>query len=246
MKLLDLFCGAGGAAMGYYRAGFNDIVGVDIKPQPHFPFRFVLSDALEYLSAHGSEFDFIHASPPCQAYMDTNKHGRKPTRHPRLIEPTRMLLVKFHIPYVIENIHKAPLRANLMLCGTMFGLRVIRHRYFECSFPVPLTPPCYHWGQVAEGDFLGIYAFGGRGHRHGKGKRDGPPQPSKTSPQEAMGIDWMTNLELTQAIPPAYTEWIGRQFLASIVLGANLASESVMSRPLTFPAKFHVSCMMDE
>jgi len=207
-KLLDLFCCAGGAGMGYSRAGF-EVVGVDIKPQPRYPFEFHQADALQYLAEHGAEFDFIHASPPCQAYMDTNKGGAKPSKHPRLIEPTRELLHKIGKPFVIENVHLAPLRANLMLCGTMFDLRVIRHRYFECSDPPVFTPYCNHWGSVAAGDFVGVYAFGGRGHRHGKGKRDGPSEPAKVTAAEAMGIDWMKEKELFEAIPPAFTQFIG-------------------------------------
>ncbi len=214
MRLLDLYCGAGGAAAGYYSAGFTKIVGVDNRPQKHYPFTFVLGDAIDYLAAHGHEFDAIHASPPCQAYMDTHKNGAKPSIHPRLIEPTRALLLRMGVPYVIENVHKAPLNISLMLCGTMFGLRVIRHRYFECSFPILPSPvPCNHWGQVASGDFVGVYAMGGRGHRHGRGIRDGPPEAPKVTAAEAMGIDWMNFYELTQAIPSAYTEFVGKQLV---------------------------------
>jgi len=221
--LLDLFCGAGGAAMGYHQAleefGIeHEIVGIDINPMPRYPFTFIQADALEYGAVHGAEFDFIHASPPCQAYMDTNKGGAKPSDHPRLIEPTRELFLKTGKKFIIENVHLAPLRANLMLCGTMFGLRVIRHRYFECSDPPMLTPLCNHWGSVASGDFIGVYAFGGRGHRHGKGMRDGPPEPANITASEAMGIDWMREKELFEAIPPAYTRWIMRQFLERLIL----------------------------
>ncbi len=216
-RLLDLFCCAGGAAMGYHRAGF-DVVGVDIKPMPRYPFTFVQGDALEYLAAHGAEFDAIHASPPCQAYMDTNKNGAKSSNHPRLIEPTRKLLEQIGRPHVIENVHLAPLRASLLLCGTMFGLRVIRHRYFELSFGAPLTMSCYHWGQVANGEFIGVYAFGGRGHRHGKGMRDGPPMAAQVTKAQAMGIDWMVEKELNEAIPPAYTEFIGLYLLQQVAV----------------------------
>lgn len=211
IRLLDLFCGAGGAAMGYYRAGFTDITGIDNRPMPRYPFKFIQADALEYLAEHGQEYDVIHASPPCQAYVDTNKNGSKESRHPRLIPDLRTLLQDKQKTYIIENIHKAPLLANLMLCGTMFNLRVIRHRYFECSFFPGLTLSCNHWGQVANGDFIGVYAMGGRGHRHGKGKRDGPPMAPKVTPEYAMNIDWMSKIELHEAIPPAYTEFIGKQ-----------------------------------
>ena len=213
--MLDLFCGAGGAAMGYHRAGF-EVFGVDIDPKPlrHYPFPYVCADALEYCAEHGQEFDAIHASPPCQAYMDTNANGAKASKHPRLIEPTRTLLISIGRPFVIENVHKAPIRPDLMLCGTMFGLRVIRHRYFELSSPAPFSPySCNHWGQVASGDFIGVYGRGGKGHRHGAGVRDAVPDAPKVTAAEAMGIDWMTGEELSQAIPPCYTYWIGCQLM---------------------------------
>jgi DNA (cytosine-5)-methyltransferase 1 len=209
-RILDLFCGAGGAAMGLHQAGF-EVVGVDIKPQPHYPFEFHQGDALAYLL---EGFDAYWASPPCQAYMDTRKNGAKPSKHPRLIEPTRERLVATGKPYIIENVHKAPLKGSLLLCGTMFGLRVIRHRYFELSFPAPMSPfTCNHWGQVANGEFVGVYAMGGRGHRHGKGLRDGPPEKAQVTAAEAMGIDWMTTKELQEAIPPAYSRFIGEQLM---------------------------------
>lgn len=222
-KLLDLFCCAGGASVGYHKSGF-DVVGVDIKPQPNYPYPFILGDAVDVLNRmlqgerfqasddnryRLDDFDFIHASPPCQAYMDTNKGGAKPSKHPRLIEPIRDLLLKTGKMFVIENVHLAPVRHDLMLCGTMFDLRVIRHRYFECSDPPPCEMKCNHWGTVAGGDFVGVYAFGGRGHRHGKGRRDGPPMPAKVTAAEAMGIHWMKQKELFEAIPPAYTKFIG-------------------------------------
>jgi DNA (cytosine-5)-methyltransferase 1 len=213
-RLLDLFCGAGGASMGYYRVGF-EVVGVDIKPQPHYPFEFHQADALTYPLGG---FDAYHASPPCQAYADANANGLKPSRHQRLIEPIRIRLNLTGKIFVIENTHKAPLNATLMICGTMFGLKVIRHRYFEFNFAGPLSPfSCNHWGQVASGEFLGIYARGGKGHRHGKGLRDASSEPPKITAQEAMGIDWMTKEELTQAIPPAYTEYIGKYLLKALV-----------------------------
>jgi DNA (cytosine-5)-methyltransferase 1 len=207
MRLLDLFCGAGGASMGYFQAGFTDITGVDHRPQPNYPFKFLPMDALEFVRRHGDEFDFIHASPPCQAYIQRNKN--LVTKYPKLIDPVRELIK--NQPYVIENVEGAPLLNPARLCGTAFGLLVIRHRLFESNIPL-VSSSCNHWGSVASGDFAGVYAFGGKGHRHGSGVRDvknmpGPPWG------EAMGIDWMTQLELTQAIPPAYTEYIGKQAL---------------------------------
>jgi len=194
--------------MGYHRAGF-EVVGVDIKPQPHYPFEFHQADALTFPLGG---FDAYHASPPCQAYVDANRNGLRPTNHPRLIEPIRDRLVS-HV-YVIENVHKAPLYASLMLCGTMFGLRVFRHRYFEFSFAGPFSPfTCHHWGNICDGQFVGAYARGGKGHRHGHGIRDPKPLPPHVTKGEAMGINWMTDKELDQAIPPAYTEYIGKHLL---------------------------------
>ena len=205
-RLLDLFCGAGGAAVGYHRAGFGEIVGVDINPQKNYPFEFVQGDALEYVAEHGHEFDAIHASPPCQAYVDPNKN--RETKHPKLIGPTIEILEKNGVPYVIENVIGDVLGANLMLCGTMFGLLVLRHRFFRCSFPPPMSPfTCTHEGTVAAGDFAAVYAFGGKGKVQ-DGKRIPKSEPGPDW-NEAMEIDWMTKQELTQAIPPAYTEYVG-------------------------------------
>ena len=225
-KLLDLFCGAGGAAMGYHRAGF-EVVGMDNKPQPRYPFPFIQADAISSLMRmslggsrqdnqgrwwHLDDFDVFHASPPCQAYVDYNRKGKRETNHPRLIEPIRERLVG-HI-YVIENIHKAPLLSHIMLCGSMFGLRVRRHRYFEAPC-LPLLPVyhCNHKLKVSTGELIGVYARGGHGPRHGKGIREVSPLPAQITADEAMGIDWMNNKELTQAIPPAYTEYIGKYLM---------------------------------
>ena len=208
-RLLDLFCGAGGAAMGYHRAGF-EVVGVDIKPQPHYPFEFYQADALEFPLGG---YDAYHASPPCQAYLDCNKCGKKETKHPRLIEPSRDILIGTGKPFVIENIHRSPLKAGLMLCGTMFRLRVIRHRYFEFNFPPPFSPfHCNHWGSVARGEFVAVYGRGGKGPRY-LGGREPKPWKAQVTPAEAMGIEWMSFYELTQAIPPAYTEYIGKYLM---------------------------------
>lgn len=221
-RLLDLFCGAGGAGMGYHRAGF-EVVGVDIRPMPRYPFEFHQADALEYLAEHGAEFDAIHASPPCQAFSDL-RHMPNAKEHPNLIDPTRQLLLKTGKPYVIENVEGAPLNDPIILCGTMFGLATVsgnaelwRHRQFETNWPLLLVPPCAH---RVKPKVIGVYGGHGRdrrrvitvvGHTGGSSKRDGTQQFTVEQRREAMGIDWMTGAELSQAIPPAYTEFIGRQ-----------------------------------
>ena len=230
-RLLDLFCGAGGAAMGYARAGF-EVVGVDIKPQPHYPFEFRQWDALDYLDRTSvSSWDAIHASPPCQRFSAlTAVHGRE---HPDLIKPTRSALRWTGLPYVIENVPRSPLLEPIHLCGSMFGLgatcrdgqwrQLRRHRLFEFGGGLcapALAPSCWHQGEP-----LGVYGNGG-----GQAKtvwNGGPNRGymgTKSERVEAMGIDWMSNAELSQAIPPAYTEWIGKQLLAHLQQTAEAAS----------------------
>lgn len=146
MKLLDLFCGAGGAAMGYSLAGFTEIVGVDIRPQKHYPFTFVQGNAFEYLASHGHEFDLIHASPPCQRYTRTSVVHR--ADHPDLLPVVLRILRAMRRPYVVENVPDAwrLMEASLVLCGTQFGLPIQRHRLFETYhrgiFPLRLS--CNH------------------------------------------------------------------------------------------------------
>ena len=210
-KLLDLFCGAGGAAMGYHRAGF-DVVGVDIKPQPHYPFHFHQADALEFCREFGREFDAIHASPPCQAYAGL---ASKDGRHPALIEPTRTALRHAGKAWCIENIEGAPLLEPTRLCGSMFNLNVRRHRLFELSIGPLLIWPCSH---SAQKEIRGYY---GRNYGPALVSRDAIQRKGRkplfrgTQKQAVldMGIDWMEWDELRNAIPPAYTEWIGRQLL---------------------------------
>ena len=202
--LLDLFCGAGGASMGYHQAGFR-VVGMDIKPQPRYPFPFIQSDAMTFPL---KGFDVIHASPPCQKWTRADKlreaQGSKQNAID-LLTPIRERL-QGHL-YVIENVPGAPLRTPLILCGSSFGLKVRRHRLFES--PVSLVaPPCLHKEQ---GRPVGVY------HRMG----DSIPHGGRTASnigegQEAMGIDWMPWFELKEAIPPAYTKWIGRQIMETI------------------------------
>ncbi len=216
MRLLDLFCGAGGCAVGYHRAGFAEIIGIDHRTQLRYPFDFVRADAMEYLAEHGMEFDAIHASPPCQAYSAANNiHGRKD--HPRLIEPLRELLLSVGVPYVIENVVGAPMRFPAEVCGLALGLRVKRHRWFESSALLFGTGCGDH-----SSDYVVVFGGGakGRGKTIGLTAKGGPMIRRRFVAHEvakrAMGIDWMNRDELSQAIPPPYTEFIGRQLLAAL------------------------------
>lgn len=215
-RLLDLFCCAGGAAMGYERAGF-DVLGVDIVRQPNFPFEFHRQDAmavLELLCADVSRFgpvDAIHASPPCQRYSPLA--ARHPEReYPDLVGPVRRLLRKVGLPYVIENVPGAPLHRAVGLCGSMFGLGaggryLKRHRLFECSFPASAPSGCRHRGEA-----IGVYGSGGAWQAQVSAidmEPRGGYQGTIEERREAMQIDWMTRDELAEAIPPAYTEHIG-------------------------------------
>ena len=198
-RLLDLFCGAGGAAMGYHRVGF-EVVGVDIKPQPHYPFEFHQADALTF-PLEG--FAAYHASPPCQGYSAMQHFIRCRRDHPDLLAPTRERLQSTGRLYVIENVGGSPLQGHLMLCGTMFGLPIIRHRFFECPWlHLILLPPCNH---------KDVYDPWHKNRNADRFRR-------------AMGIDWMPDAgggqragTVAQAIPPAYTEYIGRYLLEAVI-----------------------------
>jgi DNA (cytosine-5)-methyltransferase 1 len=215
MRLLDLFCGAGGAAVGYNRAGFDEIVGVDIEPQPNYPFKFLQMDVFEAAELLNlQKFDMIHASPPCQAYTLL---GSKDGRHEKLIEPVRQLLIDSGIAYVIENVEtaKAHLIDPVRLCGSAFGLHVRRHRMFESTFDI--TPSiCQHKEQ---GDIRAYYGKKGwaawtpKGAQVQKAGRKPLLRGTVEQAKDDMGIDWMTWDELRESIPPAYTEHIGKAFL---------------------------------
>ena len=198
--LLDLFCGAGGAGMGYYQAGFN-VVGVDIAPQPRYPFWVIRGDALEVASRIGRHFDVIHASPPCQRWNKLNMTYSE--NHPALIAPTRQTLRRIGKPYIIENIPGArrELINPIMLCGTGFGLNIWRHRFFELSgFDILLVPSCQHIGAPT--------LISGVTRRGNERKEHGADQCRKDS-----GLVWMTRAEMDEAIPPAYTHYIGKQLM---------------------------------
>jgi DNA (cytosine-5)-methyltransferase 1 len=147
-RILDLFCGAGGAAAGYASAGW-EVHGVDIAPQPHYPYAFTRGDALSYLDENGHRYDAVHASPPCQHYSKaTRRWAGAPASHPDLVSAVRERLRDLGLPYIIENVTHAPLVSPVVLCGSMFGLGVRRHRLFEASFPVPSPPACDHASHV--------------------------------------------------------------------------------------------------
>lgn len=220
--LLDLFCGAGGAAKGYQRAGF-DVVGVDINPQPNYPFTFREGDALIALERalfyresglramdfDLGDFDAIHASPPCQRWSSKT---RNPENHPDLITPVRELLEEAGLPYVIENVPRAPLVNPIQLCGSSFGLGVRRHRLFESNVPL-LDLPCRHaWqkprfkvydhGHWYHSGTVPVYGEGGGKAREYWGAE--------------LEVDWMTDAEMAESIPPVYTRYIGAQLVAHI------------------------------
>lgn len=211
--------------MGYYRVGF-DIVGVDHKPQPRYPFPFILGDALDVLArmVQGEKFlasdgrwysidDFvtIHASPPCQRYSRLGSAHANQDSHPDLVSATRNVLLSTGRQYVIENVEGAPLLSPILLCGSMFGLRVRRHRLFEVVPLFVLRPSCEHRRQ---GIVYGVYGHTGAGSNSNRFHKYGMTN-SKADWQQAMGIDWMIVSELSQAIPPSYTEYIGRYLLAN-------------------------------
>lgn len=211
LRILVLFCSAGGSSMGYHRAGF-DPVGVDIEPQPRYPFPFIQADALKLDQRFIRSFDAIHASPPCQ-FATPLRHAPNGKKHPNLIPATRALLRASGLPFAIENVEAAipHMIDPVMLCGSMFGLgagghQLRRHRLFESN--VPMCPPgCAHTEPV-----IGMY--GGhvrcRASKHGgRATRDFVGQDKPALAREAMGITHMTMLEMSQALPPAYTEWIG-------------------------------------
>ena len=227
-RLLDLFCGAGGATKGYQRAGFY-VVGVDIAPQPNYcGDEFVQHNAVTY---EWGDFDALHASPPCQPFTRyNNMRPDLPARYPDLVDIMRERFQYTPTPWVMENVQGAPLINPIMLCGSMFGLDVQRHRFFEMSHAPLMLPPCQH--EWTPDRFPGGRSMQRGGHSRAKvratveiGSWDIPLEVQ----QQAMGMDWTTLSELSEAIPPAYTEWIGRELLHA------LSGVSGGSEPKKFP-----------
>lgn len=214
MRLLDLFCGAGGASVGYHRAGF-EVWGVDREHHKDYPFPQVVTDATTLPLSFLAMFDVVHASPPCQANTRA-KHlrdaqGKTVSEHGvDLLTPVRDLLWAWGGPYVIENVPGADMRPDLILCGSMFGLAVRRHRLFELTYDVWDPPLCDH---DTQGRPVGVYGS----------MNDDIPSGGRTAKTlaeagSAMGIDWMRWADLKEAIPPAYTEWIGRHVLQAVAV----------------------------
>ena len=204
--VLDLFCGAGGASMGYHQAGF-EVFGIDINPQPEYPFEFRQMDVLAIRSYNfGNRYDLIHASPPCQRFSTITP---RPLDHPDLIAPTRSLLINSKLPYVIENVPAAPLLDPVILCGSMFSLKVRRHRKFESNWHIE---PLSH-KHAEQGQPWGIYGNGGGTDvpRVGGGSRGRKAKQSDFA--ALMEMPWATPRGIVQAIPPAYTRYVGEQFL---------------------------------
>ncbi|MDD5475476.1 MAG: hypothetical protein PHU03_03055 [Syntrophales bacterium] len=240
-RLLDLYCKAGGGAKGYHRAGF-EVYGIDYKPQPHYPFSFIQMDALEALDrllrgegltfSNGStlylvDFSAYHASPPCQRHSQMTKKWGRQREHPDLISPTRKRLVATGKTYVIENVEGAPLENPVMLCGTMFGLHsgeywLRRHRIFESNINLFAPATCCHQGKA-----LPVY-----GHAGGTSKRDGLTFPGTDAWREGMGIDWMVGNELAEAIPPAFTEHIGKYLMQAVLEEKQRSYKSVANNLL--------------
>lgn len=209
-RLLDLFSCAGGAGMGYHRAGF-DVVGVDINPQPRYPFEFHQGDAIEYLAEHGHEFGAIHASPPCQDWSVTRHQSKRDHGSDHLLFVTRAVLKEVGRPWVIENVPGAAMRADYRLCGCHFGLPGLRReRWFETSWRgFQMNPSHSHHDETITV----------AGHPGGTSTRDGSAGFGSTADwKRAMDIDWMTAKELAQAIPPAYTQHLGLQLLEQLAV----------------------------
>jgi len=204
LRVLDLYCCQGGAGKGYRDAGF-EVVGVDVSPQPRYPYEFVRAEAIQFLLTYGHRFNFIHASPPCQLYSKTQRIMQND--HPDLLGPTRDALNAVGVPWVIENVMGAAdqMRNPVMLCGAYFGLHTYRHRLFEpggWELPEPPHPkhvkPQTKMGRRRKPGEMGIYVGNFIGVDGAK---------------EDMGVPWMTRNGIRECIPPVYTEYVGNKFL---------------------------------
>lgn len=215
-RLLDLCCCEGGAAMGYHQAGF-DVVGVDIVERKRFPFEFVQADAVEYAREHADEFDAIHASPPCQAHTAARAMGGN-KEHACIIDPLREVLRASGKPYVIENVPGSPL-VGARLCGTSFGLPVRRHRLFETSFFM-MTPECLC--KHPAGDFPGLVTGQRSGFVQvcGNARRAGELDLRR----RAMEMPWASDKGVSQAIPPAFTRYIGERLMEVVTRRQGMAA----------------------
>lgn len=217
LNLLDLYCCAGGAGVGYHRAGFT-VTGVDVADQPRYPYKFIQAEAIGFLREEPDlirqTFAAVHASPPCQAHAAVSKSNQQRYGYwyNDYIRETRLWLNRIGLPYVIENVASAPVRRDIWLCGEMFGLGVIRHRHFELGGWTTDQPDhVAHRGRV-RGWRHGVFYDGPYVQVYGKG---GAKDVQLWG--QAMGIDWTDDpRELVQAIPPAYTEWIGQRMLSWI------------------------------
>lgn len=211
MKCLDLFCGVGGAAQGLNNSGFDKIIGIDKESQPEYPFEFhkydifnMPSNVLNYLINWA---DLIWSSPPCQLFsFGSVKHINRGKKYPDLIEPTRKLLLSSEKPFIIENVPRAPIRKDLILCGEMFKIRVIRHRHFEIEgFKVPQPKHIKHAGTVKDKYYVSCAGHGG----HGSNRLE--------DWQNAMEIHWTRNKKsIAEAVPPKYSQYIGEWFLKNV------------------------------
>lgn len=235
MKALDLFCCDGGASTGLKQAGFDKIIGIDIEPHPNYPFEFIQADATNP-PLNLNYFDFIWASPPCQGFsVGTLRWRNKGKKYSNLIKPTRDLLIKSGKPFCIENVPNAPIKKHLLLCGQMFNLPILRHRHFELfGFRAEQPRHPHHFDSVNKGLLIcvttGTNGVGGFGFRN-KEERAAARKRKKSkwiqvaghggdgfsstlkSWQWAMKIDWITNKKyLAEAVPPAYSEYIGKEF----------------------------------
>ncbi len=197
-RLLDIGCGAGGCSAGY--AKYFDVTGLDIHSQPHYPYPFIQADMLDYPLAG---YDAYHLSAPCQAYSKLNAIWKK--SYPALLPAMRKRLQATGKPYIIENVLGAPIEQGVKLCGSMFGLHVLRHRWFEGSMLLYSPGPCQHKGTVRNGYYLTVAGHGDASHTY-----------TRANVGRAMGISWMSVQEMTQAMPPVYTAWLAPQLLAYI------------------------------